>query len=85
VGRKLYGNVHLMKEKEKNLDYGIDTLKLEIPNFTRSINRYTMKFVNKLVVEKKEQYKVAKQCKSNPQNFGNMLIVSLNHKLDLVT
>jgi len=42
--KKFHGNVSLIR---KNLDYGIDTLKLEIPNFTRSIKRYIRNEVRK--------------------------------------
>jgi len=35
-------------------------------------------------LREKKQCEVAKQCKSNPRNSGNMLIVSLNHKPELM-
>jgi len=48
---------------------GIDTLRLEVPIFTRSARECIMRFVNKRLREKKDQCEVAKQCKSNPKKF----------------
>jgi len=44
-------------------------LRLRVLRYTRSIRRYVTKFVNKHVLCKKQQCKVAKQCKSNPKKF----------------
>ena len=66
---------------------GIDTLRLEVPIFTRITRECIMRFVNKRLREKKDQCEVAKQCKSNPKKFWKyvkLLIVSLNHKPELV-
>jgi len=43
-----------------------------------------MKFVNKLVLQKKNSVKLQNSVNQIPRNFGNMLILSLNHKLELV-